>query len=172
MSDSKFVEEILKDFSEPNESDIKKELEKLSQQKKRTKFLNSILSKYSNTNAIKKIGKSICTEFIKDICSQLILVRGEFKSSLKLYKISIDKSKLEALRDHFIIKNIEIIQVKNGEENNNKQSQRLGFNLSCIYDDNQYYHDFIKGILSILNFLVNPTYKNIIIKILEIFKNP
>ena len=83
---------------------------------------------------------------IHDIISKLITFRKDFLLFMQIYIISIDETKAEALRNHFILNEKKMKKIENGDTNGDAFI-KFAVSFSCLFDEESYYKKFVQGIL-------------------------
>ena len=146
------IKQILDLFGEPDEKDIAKDIEKVKNLLEKPKSLNSFLSKYGKN----EINKNTCKDMLKSIVSILLSERKDFPILMDIYMSTRDVLISNCLKKHFILKNNEPKKIENGETSTGYIKFSIG--LSCIFDDDKYYHKFIKGMLEYLELCFEKNY--------------
>jgi uncharacterized protein YoxC len=146
------IKQILDLFGQPDENDIAKDIEKAKNLSEKSKSLKSFLSKYGNN----EINKNTCKDMLKSIVSILLSERKDFPILMDIYMNTRDVLVSNCLKKHFILKNNEPKKIENGDTSTGYIKFSIG--LSCIFDDDKYYHKFIKGMLEYLELCFEKNY--------------
>ena len=142
VSEENFIQNIMKLFGEPDQNELKKDIEKAKKLQSKTKSINEFLKKYANS----QIDIHTSQQMIYDIISKLITFRKDFLLLMQIYITSIDEIKSEALRNHFILEEKTMKKIENGDKNGEAFIQ-FGVSFSCLFDEDSYYKKFVQGIL-------------------------
>jgi len=142
-SEEKFIQMLVKLFYKADQNKFRKDIEQVKKMENKSKFLNTFLKKYSNS----QMDSQTCQQMLHDIISKLINLRKDFVPFMKIYMITDDKIKAETLRNYSILKKEKLRKVENGDTDNLPYFE-FEVNLSCVYDIESYYQTFIKGILN------------------------
>ena len=137
-----FIQSLVKLFGEPDQNELKKDIDKAKNLKAKTKSINEFLKKYSNS----QIDNQTSQQIIHDIISKLILFRKDFVPFMQIYMTTTDEIKAEALRNHFILKEKKMNKVEKGDINGDAFI-KFGVSFSCLFDEESYYKKFVQGIL-------------------------
>ena len=140
--EEKFIQSLVKLFGEPDQNELKKDIDKAKNLKDKTKSINEFLKKYANL----QIDNQTSQQMIHDIISKLISFRKDFVPFMQIYIASTDEIKAEALRNHFILKEKKMNKVEDGDINGDAFIE-FGVSLSCLFDEESYYKKFVQGIL-------------------------
>jgi len=135
------IKKIMKIFGEPNEEEFSKDIERSKNFKSKSKSLNSILSKYGK----KIINKETYKPMLEEIIS-FLLKRDDFPLIIDIYMNTIDDLAADCLRKHLILKKSKPKKMQEDDDSSNGYI-KFGIYLSCLNDDDQYYHKFLKGML-------------------------
>ena len=135
------IKKIMKIFGEPNEEEFSKDIERSKNFKSKSKSLNSILSKYGK----KIINKETYKPMLEEIIS-FLLKRDDFPLIIDIYMNTIDDLAADCLRKHLILKKNKPKKMQEDDDSSNGYI-KFGIYLSCLNDDDQYYHKFLKGML-------------------------
>ena len=153
-SESFHLQEILKIFNTNVKEEIgqiKKEFEIfLKSKNKSSKFIESFINDYSRI----QINEEISQKMIFRIFYELFSKRKDFCFFFKILMSSTNDSDSNVLKKNFVLKD---------EENSVKVKAKICFNLSCLNDNNYFYHNFIKGSLQYLQNNFNENYLNVFI---------
>ena len=139
-----FIQNIIKLFDEIDLDELKKDFDNAQKKDNKSKIINSFIKKYPNSNIDSETGGKI----LYDIISILISMKSDFLPLIKIYLTADDKANAKVLKKHFILEDKKLIKVENGDSST--YQIKFGVNLSCVDDNNIYYHKFIKGILQYL----------------------
>ena len=140
--EEKFIQNLIKLFGEPDQNELKKDMDKAKNLQTKTKSINEFLKKYANS----QIDSHTSQQMIHDIISKLIILRKDFLLFMQIYITSIDEAKAETLRNHFILKEKKMKKFENGDINGESFIQ-FGVSFSCLFDEELYYKKFVQGIL-------------------------
>ena len=140
--EEKFIQNLIKLFGEPDQNELKKDMDKAKNLQTKTKSINEFLKKYANS----QIDSHTSQQMIHDIISKLIILRKDFLLLMQIYITSIDEAKAETLRNHFILKEKKMKKFENGDINGESFIQ-FGVSFSCLFDEELYYKKFVQGIL-------------------------
>ena len=146
------IKQIFDLFGQPDENDIAKDIEKSKNLSEKPKSLNSFLSKYGKN----EINKNICKDMLKSIVSILLSERKDFPILMDIYMNTRDVLVSNCLKKHFILKNNEPKKIESG--NTSTGYIKFSIGLSCIFDDDKYYHKFIKGMFEYLELCFEKNY--------------
>ena len=139
-----FIQNIIKLFDEIDLDELKKDFDNAQKKDNKSEIINSFIKKYPNSNIDSETGGKI----LYDIISILISMKSDFLPLIKIYLTADDKANAKVLKKHFILEDKKLIKVENGDSST--YQIKFGVNLSCVDDNNIYYHKFIKGILQYL----------------------
>lgn len=139
-----FIQNIIKLFDEIDLDELKKDFDNAQKKDNKSEIINSFIKKYPNSNIDSETGGKI----LYDIISILISMKSDFLPLIKIYLAVDDKANAKVLKKHFILEDKKLIKVENGDSST--YQIKFGVNLSCVDDNNIYYHKFIKGILQYL----------------------
>ena len=151
------VKKIINIFGEPNENELAMEIEKAKQLHIKAKSLISILAKYEK----KTLDKKVCKDMLEDIISILLRERKDFYLLMDIYMNTTDEITSESLRKHFILKKTKPKKMEDPIGNDNNSSNgyiKFGIGLSCLFDNDKYYHKFIKGMLKYMQLCFEKEY--------------
>ena len=170
----KYIERIANLFPCPSGSEMITEMKKAGNIQ--DKSVKKIIKKYSNVQIDEKVAKQI----IYDIISQLITKREDFYVLIKIYlNITSSEIDVQALRKCCILNNNNVKKVENGisnidikENGDNIENNyiKFGVDLACLYNDEHFYHYFVKGLLLYLRSTLEKLYLSQYVKT-EFFDN-
>ena len=159
---AKYIERIVNLFPCPSESEMIAEMKKA--QNIQDKSVKKIITKYSNVHIDEKVAK----QMIYDIISQLIAKREDFYVLIKIYlNITSSVIDVQALRKCCILNNNNVKKVENGissidikENGDNIENNyiKFGVDLACLYNNEHFYHYFVKGLLLYLRSTLEKLY--------------
>lgn len=136
------IKKIMKLFGEPNEIEFSKDIERSKNFQFKSKSLNSILSKYGEKILNKETYKPMLEEIIS-----FLLKRDDFPLLIDIYMNTTDDFAADCLRKHFILKKNKPRKIQKDDDISNGYI-KFGIYLSCLNDDDQFYHKFLKGMLN------------------------
>ena len=149
-TDEKLIQFILDFFGNPNQDELKKDMEKIKKlkesndsNKELTKFASSFINKYSK----EELNIDTCKKMTNEIIEELINSRKDFLPLMNIYMLIKDEIYSKILTNHFVLKE----KPSRNEDADIEKAKfpfvEFGINLSCTYSKDSYYHKFIKGIL-------------------------
>ena len=138
-SNGLLIKKIIDLFGEPDENEFAKDIENAKKIQKKSKSLISILSKYEK----KKLNKETCKFILSDVVSSLLKDREDFPILIDIYMNTIDDLVADCLRRHYILK--KTIPKKMDDDETSNGCVKFSISLSCLDNDDKFYHKFIKG---------------------------